>query len=1039
MARFGVVTNPTRFGQPATSTASFPSFTSSQPGTTEDLLNLARAEGGSLEAAAEELVHPNTSILSTMGNAFKNTFRNFVEAISVPGQFVAGVLSPDDTIREAIEFNISPSDVIWGDKDPDNTTAQKVGGFLVRTATDILLDPITYITFGGARGVLGISALPKVSLGLKAAKKVKVAETTAKRLSEEGLDVFKYVKNLEHQAKGTAKALNISKATGTNQLAGKELKVLLEQTIDAPLNLDYSRRAMTNLLEKYPQLTETLLDKGGIKFFGKSVLSGQRISTVRHMIPGMTHLDNFVSQASAPMRALFDPRLVKTGKNYVRLPEEFINIEQAAKDLSKNLGDDRLLNLSDIIRANKLNKNEAKFLIASTEAGKIPIDKRLANAYKQALDFDEKEFNFLKDSGVAISRRDLHIPHVLVKNEIKQIPFKVPPKQKVGAAIKRKLEGTIFEKDPAKLTQLERVVLDGDQAIIDTTLDSMRTAGFEIFDDNIITALAKRSLDNTRSGVSRQFMRSVAEGFGKIKSEAPDGYKAIDTSVFKAESARVAAILGKNGEDIVYHPAVAKRVEEFVSSVINDDATDQMLKNFDRIQNLWKASVTTVFPAFHGRNAISNVFLHFMDIGVNSLDPRVHAMSVSLMNDDRIANRLQRLALGTGKQATKAQDDLSKLLSKQAFRDASGHAWSFGELRQVIKDRNVAFSRQITSAVDIIQDDTQFINTLFQDEGSLLKKVIKGSVPITQEFKPFKWGQAVGRKVEEQARLVDFLVNLKATGDVTHAAQRTKQFLFDYNNLTNFERTVMKRLIPFYTFTRKNLEVQVKGLLQTPGRTAAQFTALRNLGDLFSGEELTAEDKAKLPKWMQSGINTLKSKKGETVEILGSLGTPLEQPFQAFQANQLLASISPLIRIPAELATGYSFFQGKPLSDVTNAAAFKSNLTPKFIKDWIGFTEVNGKRKDGSEFTYYASLRPDRMHVLLNLPPTSRVLSSIKQMGAVDVSAQAKILQGLIGIRPFTFDLEREAEKREKELQGQLEQLLDDAGVGYTLKRFIAK
>ncbi|MEK0325140.1 MAG: hypothetical protein QQN63_05495, partial [Nitrosopumilus sp.] len=673
------------------------------------------------------------------------------------------------------------------------------------------------------------------------------------------------------------------------------------------------------------------------------------------------------------------------------------------------------------------------------------------------------------------------------------------------------------------------------------------------------------------------------------------------------------SIVSKSDQEFVYHPAVAKRVEEFMGNVINDDATNDLLKNYDKLQNLWKASVTSMFPAFHGRNAISNVFLHMMDIGVHSLDPRLHALTVNLSVKSRKMNRLLTRMEGVGdvsvskelgplakearkfdtaeefvkaqpklfhgtqiketteqlkprrifniekkgiflsssleeasisgkvksfslspdtklkqidvvsdsvasekvldKQinkaisegfeavryknvsiegvesihtivfdtqkiltksqltdifnkvkrtsplkgleaearitdifervkkapegdATKALDEYTKLLDTQVFEDATGYNWKFGELHQVITQHNIAFTRRITSNIDITRKPEEAIDALWG--ATTARGKAAKFLPTGQKFIGFRAGRGIGTAIEEQARLVDFVANLRATGDVNLAAIRTKQFLFDYANLTNFEKHVMRRIIPFYTFTRKNLEVQARALMTTPGRSVAQIHALTNLGEVLSGAELTKEERDALPDWIKSGVEILKSKRGETVEILGSLGTPLEQPFQAFQPNNFLGSISPILRVPVEQASGYSFFHGKALSDVTNAAAFKN--FPEIIKNFIGFTEIKGNRSDGTPFVWYTSLRPERMHILLNLPPTSRVLTSLKQIQAADVSGQSKILQQLVGLRPFSFDLEQEATKRERELKEKLEKLLINAGVVAKFSRtFIPK
>ena len=104
-----------------------------------------------------------------------------------------------------------------------------------------------------------------------------------------------------------------------------------------------------------------------------------------------------------------------------------------------------------------------------------------------------------------------------------------------------------------------------------------------------------------------------------------------------------------------------------------------------------------------------------------------------------------------------------------------------------------------------------------------------------------------------------------------------------------------------------------------------------------------------------------------------------------------------------------------------------------------GFSGVfchKGKKKDGTPFNWFVSLRPERMHLILNLPPTSRVLSSLKQIQATDISGGSKILQQTIGLRPFSFDLEVEANRREAELRKRLEEVLIRGGVGARLNRF---
>lgn len=1062
---------------------SFGGFSSfGQPDTSEvdGLLELARSRGGNIAAAAEELVHPQKSMLATMSEKFKNGFSEFVDIISTPNQVVAGALSSKYTVREAIKKNISTSDIIFGDRDPNASTMKKVGSFTVRTATDILLDPLTYLTFGGSVGVLGLKGATKLSVaasvgarvGAKAAPLMDVVDVGLSVEKGAGQELFNALKSYENKLnlqKNGATASKIAAAQGAaitsaGKLSGvakesfemtkKELDDLMSETLDAKLTNDYTRKAMSNMLKKNPALAETLLDSGGIKYFGKSIISARRIAGTMEMIPYMTQISQFTSPIRMALAAPFDTRVIKLGKVYTRLPQEFLDIENAARDLARTMKDERILKLANIVEANRLTSEEAKLLLAHIESGTSAVEPRLANAQKHLMDYTDDEFKFLKESGINFAKLDNHVPHILLKEDVDLMFSSRPPKQSVEAGMERQVKkftdainmrtmvGT------GKFLKLKPVVKDGAEKLSDeaaaeaaqfedelgavweagkASVADARSMGI-MFDDNVITAHAARSYANINSGTARRFMRDVASSMGT--TDARPGYVRINLSGIKAEAEKLKELHELESMPIYFHPAVAKRVEEFVGASLGDAATSDLMKAYDKVQNFWKASVTSIFPAFHVRNGLSNVFMHMQDLGLNSLNPAAHAFSAEMIVSDRKLVKLERKMMGTGKEATKAAEEMQEILNKPAFTDSTGMPWTVGELRQVMKDKGVAFRGDLTGALDTAD------NTPSEAFSKLLFPTAK--TKLAGKANVFAHGREVGRAIEEEARILSFVANLKNTGDVMLAANRTKMFLFDYQNLTAFERNYLKRLLPFYTFTRKNLELQYRALTQTPGYIAAEVKGLQNLGDAIAGGEMTEEEKDALPSWIKTGINFLVKRNGETVNILGSLGTPLEAPFAQFQPNVLLGSISPLLRLPVEQMSGYSFFQGKALSDVTNASAFKK--APKVIQDFIGYTEVTGKRSDGSKFQHAVALRPERMNFVLQLPPTSRVLSAMRQMENQDLDTQLKVWQQLTGIRPYSFDLEQEAARREKELRSKLEDLLTDAKVTAQYKRvFIPK
>jgi hypothetical protein len=81
------------------------------------------------------------------------------------------------------------------------------------------------------------------------------------------------------------------------------------------------------------------------------------------------------------------------------------------------------------------------------------------------------------------------------------------------------------------------------------------------------------------------------------------------------------------------------------------------------------------------------------------------------------------------------------------------------------------------------------------------------------------WQDAV-KRVEDSTRMATFLGGLQRGMNPREAAQRATQIHFDYGDLTSFEKGVLRRAMPFYTFTARNLPLQGKRLLTRPGKYA---------------------------------------------------------------------------------------------------------------------------------------------------------------------------------------------------------------------------
>lgn len=161
----------------------------------------------------------------------------------------------------------------------------------------------------------------------------------------------------------------------------------------------------------------------------------------------------------------------------------------------------------------------------------------------------------------------------------------------------------------------------------------------------------------------------------------------------------------------------------------------------------------------------------------------------------------------------------------------------------------------------------------------------------------------------------EFLVK----GDYLDAADAVRKTLFDFSDLSVNERDVLRKIIPFYTFTKKNLSFQVSNL----ARNANRYNNLvKTANDLWAGLDLDEDelDRFKIENfWIPIPF---KDKNGKYKAIksslpLGDLGEFLSNPLK-----RGLAATSPIVRAPFELATNKQIFSDMAIEEFKGQRGF---------------------------------------------------------------------------------------------------------------------
>lgn len=406
---------------------------------------------------------------------------------------------------------------------------------------------------------------------------------------------------------------------------------------------------------------------------------------------------------------------------------------------------------------------------------------------------------------------------------------------------------------------------------------------------------------------------------------------------------------------------------------------------FDFLTRWFKQSVTSWFPAFHIRNYISGNVQNYSVIGNEAFNPKNHNTALGVMKN----------LFGKG------TDNIVEL---------GGKRYSTKELAKELQENFGGASRYISDIGDYIDE--------LSSKNFKLRKIKDP-------------GRKLGNFIEMNQKAVAVVGSLRQGKTLKEAIKLAEQAGFDYSKITKFESRIMRRLIPFYTFARKNAGLQARTAVKNPERILNQIKFTKNLSEVFGGGKPTEEDLKGLPDWALNGLGF----KVEGNRFLTEFGLPVEEfvervndPFKT-----TTSSLNPIIKFPIEGELGYDFFREQKLIDINKVAPATGELllnekTPQVFKD---FMEIRKVETDyGTK--YYGS--PKSLHALRNLP-TSRLQNTLEKLFEEDKASVDKWLAFLTGARIYDIDLELQQYFRERDLYRDLQDQLLNKGIAVPFEK----
>jgi len=346
-----------------------------------------------------------------------------------------------------------------------------------------------------------------------------------------------------------------------------------------------------------------------------------------------------------------------------------------------------------------------------------------------------------------------------------------------------------------------------------------------------------------------------------------------------------------------FHRIISKQ-DEILS---NPAKMKSYLKFYDTVQNWWKKYSLASRPAWHTRNAFGNLWNAYIIGGLTN--PKRYGQAAAVQK-----------AMQVGKGSVVGQTDLilgkvtGKSVDKNAIIPGTGLT------------REELFNEAVKRGV--------YESGLYgQDIGQ--SAIIGSKIPGHPEWEGINKAFAAGKTVENNARLALFIDGIAkgiksaskggpvdAQRILDAAALNVRRSLFDYSDLSNFEKTVMKRAAPFYTWTRKNLPAQLRAIAEHPDRA-------NKLNILIAGaqRDVGKIDSNDVEEWVkdQFPIFLPAQDSEDTYTFMTAMSyLPTAELNRIFQDPKGMLDMvgqmgSPLLKLPFEFITNYDTFRGKKI------------------------------------------------------------------------------------------------------------------------------
>ena len=407
-------------------------------------------------------------------------------------------------------------------------------------------------------------------------------------------------------------------------------------------------------------------------------------------------------------------------------------------------------------------------------------------------------------------------------------------------------------------------------------------------------------------------------------------------------------------------------VSRYVMAFVDPDSMSDFIGAWDTMTDVLKTSFTTPWPAFHFRNFMSgqvnNYFIGAYD--PNHWGPKKWYQPVldakTLLSGKTIKGIAEQVPMFRGgrnipdwfkgnpddyvSEWLRAQSRASDLIGPQHTREHLHALTEQGGQYDLLRGR---FYDEVTGTRPLGQRLRDIRRGRDPHEGIYERQAATDPLrgpserlpdPIASTAQPrgTRLGRAVegarevGHEVEGYNRLAPVIAFMKQGYAFDEAVKKVKLAQVDYSMLTTVEKRVFRRIIPFYTFTRRQIPFVLDRLADP---SSAMSQAVRGVTRVKREME---DLENPTPEWIATNLSIpIPGGTGSQQRYLmagGMLGG-MEDVFSLLKPGRTALSgtrrtlsgigarMHPAMQVPVELATGQSLFLQRPLEETKPATA----------------------------------------------------------------------------------------------------------------------